>query len=108
MANQKKKSAQCCPGEPAAHPDHSRTLPRLSRVQGQIAGIEKMISDGRYCVDILIQFRAAMAALRAIEVEVFERHLAHCVSSALLSQDKGEVQQKVKELTGLLSRRTSL
>jgi DNA-binding FrmR family transcriptional regulator len=99
----------CCSEEKhEAHPDHSSVLPRLNRVQGQIAGIERMISDGRYCVDILVQFRAAMAALRNIEVEVFERHLNHCVSSALISKDKKQAQEKIQELSELLSRRTLL
>lgn len=104
-----KKTADCCSAEAeTVHPDHSGVLPRLSRVQGQITGIERMIGNGRYCVDILIQFRAAMAALRKVEVEIFERHLNHCVNSALMSKDKGEAQHKVKELAELLSRRTSL
>ncbi len=67
-----------------------------------------MIDDSRYCVDILIQFRAAMAALRTIEVSMFERHLSHCVSSALLLRDKDQVQEKITELTELLNRRTAL
>jgi CsoR family transcriptional regulator, copper-sensing transcriptional repressor len=108
-AKDKKRTAECCASEQeAVHPDHSLVLPRLNRVQGQIAGIEKMIGDGRYCVDILIQFRAAMAALRTIEVDVFEKHLNHCVNSALLSIDKKQAQEKIQELTGLLARRTSL
>jgi CsoR family transcriptional regulator, copper-sensing transcriptional repressor len=104
-----KQSNDCCSEESAVvHPDHTAVLPRLNRVQGQISGIEKMIGDGRYCVDILIQFRAAMAALRTIEVEIFEKHLNHCVNSALLAQDKKQAAEKVRELTELLSRRTSL
>lgn len=102
-----KNAKNCC--EPAIHhPDHSEYLPRLNRVEGQLSGIQKMIQEGRYCVDILIQFRAAMAALRTIEVGIFERHLQHCLSSALLSQDKKQVEEKIKELTDLLTRRTSL
>ena len=67
-----------------------------------------MVTDQRYCVDILIQFRAAMAALRAIEVSVFETHLHHCVNSALLSKNKKEAQKKIRELTQLLARRSTL
>ncbi len=103
------KNTECCEVPSLApHPDHSEFLPRLSRVQGQISGIEKMISDGRYCVDILVQFRAAMAALRAVEVSIFEKHLKHCLSSAFLSKDKQQIEEKINELTELLSRRTSL
>lgn len=90
------------------HPNHSEVLSRLSRVQGQVNGIEKMIHDQRYCVDILVQLRAAMAALRAIEAEVFQSHLKHCVQSAVLSRDPKRAQEKIDELTELLNRRTQL
>src|SRR4051812_27871316 len=79
----KAASADCCASSVDPHPDHSDYLPRLRRAQGQLAGIERMISEQRYCVDILVQFRAVMAALRGIEVSIFETHLQHCVSSAL-------------------------
>ena len=104
--------ADCCeshvPDGAPVHPDHSAYLPRLSRIQGQIAGIERMITDRRYCVDILVQLRAVMAALRSVEVSMFETHLKHCVSSALQSRDQKQIDAKVRELTELLARRTSL
>ncbi len=105
----KSHASDCCvPARETSHPDHTSAIPRLNRVQGQLSGIEKMITGGRYCVDILVQFRAAMAALRTIEVEIFERHLNHCVNAALLSPDKKIAQEKIQELKGLLARRTSL
>ncbi|MEW6055508.1 MAG: metal-sensitive transcriptional regulator [Bdellovibrionota bacterium] len=90
------------------HPDHSEFLPRLNRIEGQLSGVQKMIQEGRYCVDILVQFRAVMAALRSVEVSIFERHLEHCIRSALLSKDKPQIDEKIRELTDLLTRRTSL
>lgn len=90
------------------HPDHSEYLPRLKRAQGQISGIERMIEERRYCVDILVQLRAAMAALRAVEVSMFETHLQHCVSEALQSRDRKSIDRKIRELSELLTRRTSL
>lgn len=90
------------------HSNHSELLPRLNRIQGQLIGIQKMIQDQRYCVDILVQFRAVMAALRSVEVSVFRKHLQHCVTSALHLKDEKQVDQKIKELTELLFRRTSL
>lgn len=80
----------------------------MKRIGGQVGGIEKMIGEGRYCVDILVQFRAVMAALRSIEVSIFEKHLKHCLNSALLSKDEKKIEEKIKELTELLTRRTSL
>ena len=90
------------------HPDHSYALTSLNRVQGQLSGIEKMIQNRRYCVDILVQFRAAMAAMRNLEVEVFNTHLSHCVSDAVRLRNPKEVKQKIAELTELLIRRTQL
>lgn len=105
----------CCDGEGGStgdmehgHPDHSYVLPRLSRVQGQVAGIEKMIRDRRYCIEILVQFRAAMAAMRNLEVEVFGTHLRHCVADAVRLRDPKEVDKKIEELTDLLVRRTQI
>ena len=100
-------SKDCCESH-VAHPDHSEFLPRLNRIEGQISGLQKMIEGKRYCVEILVQFRAVMAALRTVEVSIFERHLQHCLRSALLSNDKNQVDEKIRELTELLSRRTSL
>ena len=106
------KTKSCCDGDGAnaehSHPDHSYVLTRLSRVQGQLSGIEKMIQDRRYCVDILVQFRAAMAAMRNLEVEVFGTHLRHCVADAVRSRDPKDVDRKIEELTELLIRRTQL
>lgn len=107
MATIKKRSS-CHHEKGEAHPDHRANLPRLNRVKGQLDGIEKMVVEQRYCVDILVQFRAAMAALRKLEAEVFERHLHHCVEQAMQSRDPKEVERKIGELTQLLVRRTQL
>ncbi len=88
------------------YPDHSSQLTRLSRIRGQIEGIERMIGEQRYCVDILIQFRASMAALRAVELNIFDSHIRHCVASALKSKDEKVIETKIQELTELLGRRS--
>lgn len=89
-----------------AVPSHRSSIPLLRKVQGQLGGIQDMIEEGRYCVDILVQCRAAMAALRNIELKIFHQHLTHCVEDAFYSQDKEGVRQKVEELTKLLLKRT--
>jgi DNA-binding FrmR family transcriptional regulator len=65
-----------------------------------------MIGEQRYCVDILIQFRASMAALRAVELNIFDSHIRHCVASALKSKDEKVIETKIQELTELLGRRS--
>ena len=103
----KAKKSTTCHGE-LNHPDHSYALPRLRRVEGQLRGLEGMISEKRYCVDILVQFRAAMAALRSLEVRIFETHLQHCLTQALEARDPKSAQEKIREISKLLERRTSM
>ena len=93
-------------GEDASlHPDHSSQLVRLRRLRGQLSGIEKMISDRRYCVDILIQFRAVAAALISVEATILENHLKGCVQEVMQSKNEAESTQKISELVKLLSKR---
>jgi len=87
------------------HPDHSQSLPRLRRLQGQLSGIEKMIQDRRYCVDILIQLRASLSALRNLETEIFENHLRSCVEDTLKNQNSKEVSKKLDEIMDLIKHR---
>ena len=87
------------------HPEYSDLSPRLKRVEGQVAGIQRMVSEGRYCVDILIQFQAIASALKAIEGVVLERHLKSCVQEALQSKNKNQIQEKTKELMNLFFKR---
>lgn len=86
------------------HPDHKDSLPRLRKVQGQLEGIMNMISDGRYCVDVITQLRAATAALKSVEGQVIERHLRGCMSTAMKSKNPEEIDKKIKELTNLYMR----
>jgi len=103
------KSAHCHTEEEATmakeHPDHTSALARLRKIKGQITGLEKMIEDKRYCVDILIQFRAIASALNVIEASIFERHIKSCVIDAVQSKNESEIQKKVDELTRLISKR---
>ncbi|OGP03898.1 MAG: hypothetical protein A2Z91_06560 [Deltaproteobacteria bacterium GWA2_38_16] len=93
-----------CPGE-THYPDHTPTLGRLQKIKGQLNGIEKMIKDRRYCVDILTQFKAVSAALNMIERTIFEKHLRNCVKSAMAFRDSKEIDVKVKELMDLIFKR---
>ena len=86
------------------HPDHAEHLKKLNRVIGQLEGIKRMIENRRYCPDILIQTRAAMAALRGVELNIFEKHLGHCVSDAMISEDPAASSTKISELVKLVKR----
>lgn len=95
-----------CPMHAAggAHANHSDSLPRLKRIRGQVDGIERMILDQRYCVDILMQIKAARSALQALEGEVLRTHLEGCVREAITSKDAFQADKKIKELMELLAR----
>jgi DNA-binding FrmR family transcriptional regulator len=85
-------------------PSHSDDLTRLSRIRGQIDGIERMINERRYCPDIMNQIRSASSALRAVEKQMMHRHLEHCVKAALSSGDKRDSDTKMSELMALFDR----
>ena len=78
---------------------------RLSRIEGQLRGVQKMIDEDRYCVDILVQVKAATAALRRVEAELLKDHVDHCLADALQSGDVAQRQSKVAELVDLLAKR---
>ncbi|NJM35282.1 MAG: metal-sensitive transcriptional regulator [Rhodomicrobium sp.] len=77
---------------------------RLSRIEGQVRGIAKMVEDDRYCIDIVTQIGAARAALRRVEEEILRDHVAHCVEHAIASGDADEQRLKIAELIQVFSR----
>ena len=82
---------------------------RLKRIEGQVRGVQKMLQEGRYCVDILTQIDAITSALARVQDQILEAHLNHCVADALEGDDRVERRVKVDEVVGLLRkfRRTS-
>jgi DNA-binding FrmR family transcriptional regulator len=79
-------------------------LRRLSRIEGQVRGLARMVEQDRYCIDIVTQISAVRAALRRAEEEILEDHVANCVEHAIASGDKREQRRKVNELMNVLSR----
>ena len=77
---------------------------RLSKVEGQIRGIRKMIDEDRYCIDILSQTRAVTAAMRKIEDLIMEQHLNTCVLNSMKSGDKEDQKEKISEIMDVLSK----
>ena len=86
------------------HATHADQIKRLNRSIGQIQGIQRMITEERYCNDILIQMRAAVAALRAVELQVLKTHMRHCVLNAVKAKDIESSNKKVEEIIGLMER----
>jgi DNA-binding FrmR family transcriptional regulator len=80
------------------------TLKRLSRIEGQVRGLSRMVEEDRYCIDIVTQISAVRAALRRVEEELMREHISHCVEHAIESGDRAEQRRKIAELMDVLSR----
>jgi DNA-binding FrmR family transcriptional regulator len=77
---------------------------RLSRIEGQVRGIARMVDEDRYCIDVLTQLQAARAALAKVETEMLKAHLGHCIEAAIIGGDAADQRQKAGELIQLLER----
>jgi CsoR family transcriptional regulator, copper-sensing transcriptional repressor len=77
---------------------------RLSRIEGQVRGLSRMVDEDRYCIDIVTQISAVRAALRRVEEEVLRDHVAHCVEHAITSGNKADQREKIAELMDVISR----
>jgi DNA-binding FrmR family transcriptional regulator len=88
----------------ASHPSHEEELGRLRRIEGQIRGVQKMIEERRYCVDILTQLSAVSSALARVEERVLERHLRSCARESFSGTDREDQTKKIEEIIGLLGR----
>jgi CsoR family transcriptional regulator, copper-sensing transcriptional repressor len=71
---------------------------RLHRIEGQVRGIERMVDDDRYCIDILTQISAVSTALESVAVNLLDDHVRHCVADALRSGDEQDAEAKTGEL----------
>ena len=87
-----------------AKPSKDSCLKRLSRIEGQVRGLMRMIEEERYCIDIVTQIAAVRAALRRVEEGVLQDHIAHCVEQAIVSGNAADQRRKIKELMDVLSR----
>lgn len=77
---------------------------RLSRIEGQVRGLARMVDENRYCIDIVTQISAVRAALRRVEEEVLKDHVAHCVEHAITSGDRADQRRKIAELMDVVGR----
>ena len=77
---------------------------RLSRIEGQVRGLSRMVEEDRYCIDIVTQISAVRAALRRVEEEILRDHVAHCGEHAIASGNKADQRQKITELMEVIGR----
>jgi len=79
-----------------------RALARLRRIEGQVRGLQRMVSEGRYCADILTQIASVHEALRGVGKLVMRNHLEHCITGALRSGDPVAAERTYEEILDLM------
>lgn len=77
---------------------------RLRRIEGQVRGLERMVEEDRYCIDVLTQISAVSTALDSVALKILEDHVSHCVSGALASGDPDAAAEKTEELLAAVQR----
>ena len=83
---------------------HEEQLEYLKKIEGQVRGLQRMIEEKRYCVDIMTQVHSIIGALYRVENEIFRKHTEGCVVSAFKGKSDVEKQKKIDEIVELVSR----
>jgi DNA-binding FrmR family transcriptional regulator len=83
---------------------HEEELVRLRRIEGQIRGVQKMIEEKRYCIDILTQLSSIVGAIKGVEENILERHLKGCVQHSFNKGSKTDRVEKVDEVIDVLKK----
>jgi CsoR family transcriptional regulator, copper-sensing transcriptional repressor len=91
---------------PGYHDEKAALVKRLHRIEGQVRGIERMVEDDRYCIDVLTQIAAVSTALESVALRLLDDHVKHCVAGALASGDEAEAGRKAAELLEAVQRFT--
>src|ERR687891_264143 len=87
---------------PGYHDDKAAVLARLKRVEGQIRGLQRMVVEDTYCIDVLTQVSAATKALQSVAVQLLDDHLRHCVADAVAAGDEVESGRMIGEATSAI------
>jgi CsoR family transcriptional regulator, copper-sensing transcriptional repressor len=86
--------------------DKDALIKRLHRIEGQVRGIERMVDEERYCIDVLTQIGAVSTALESLAQKLLEDHANHCVADALASGSREQAETKTRELLEAVNRFT--
>ena len=89
---------------PGYHADKDALIKRLHRIEGQVRGLEKMVEDDRYCIDVITQISAVSTALESLAFRILDQHVQHCVAGALASGDEAAAAEKSRELLDAVHR----
>ena len=83
---------------------HDEMLHRIRRVAGQVQGVQRMVEEKKYCIDIITQIQAARSALRAVELQILRKHMSHCVNDAFASGSARAAGEKMDELLRVMKK----
>jgi CsoR family transcriptional regulator, copper-sensing transcriptional repressor len=86
--------------------DKEALVRRLHRIEGQVRGIERMLEEERYCIDVLTQISAVTTALESLALKILDGHVEHCVAGALAAGDEAAAKEKSRELLAAVQRFT--
>jgi DNA-binding FrmR family transcriptional regulator len=89
---------------PGYHADKQQLITRLRRIEGQVRGLQRMIDEDTYCIDVLTQLAAVSKGLQTVGVQLLDEHLQHCVAGAAASGDGERTTQLVHEATKAVER----
>jgi DNA-binding FrmR family transcriptional regulator len=89
---------------PGYHDDKAAVLARLKRIEGQVRGLQRMVDEDTYCIDVLTQVSAATRALQGVAVQLLDDHLRHCVTHAVQSDDHAESERIITEASRAIER----
>ena len=84
--------------------DKDALVKRLHRIEGQVRGIERMLEEDRYCIDVLTQIAAVETALQSVALKILDDHVNHCVADAMASGDADAAAEKSRELLEAVQR----
>lgn len=83
---------------------HFKEITRLKRIEGQIRGVQKMIEEKRYCIDILVQLLSVEGAIKSVEEDILARHLQGCVRQSFSEGREEERKEKIDEIIQILKK----
>jgi DNA-binding FrmR family transcriptional regulator len=83
---------------------HFEARHRLARIAGQVQGIQRMIDEQKYCINIITQIQAVRSALRAVELQILHKHMTHCVQDAFTSGSSADAAEKMEELLRVMKK----
>lgn len=87
---------------------HEENLVALRRIEGQVKGIQRMVEDGRYCIDIINQIHATINALYRVAEKIFAKHIENCVVDVFSGRSKQEKKTKIEEVLKVIKKMQKL